>query len=81
MLRHSFATHTLASLEDLKRAGRLRGSPIILLSELLGHESTATTMRYLHFIDKIDDAFSTGYQAEIDALAIALSKRHASKAG
>lgn len=74
MLRHTFATHTLASLEDRKRAGQLRGSPLLLVMELLGHASITMTSRYLHFIDAIDDGYATRYQAEIDAIAAALSK-------
>lgn len=70
MLRHTFATHTLASLEDLKRAGRLRGSPVVILKQLLGHSSITTTSRYLHFLDAIDDVYGTRYQSEIDALAL-----------
>jgi site-specific recombinase XerD len=70
MLRHTFATHTLAALEDLKRAGRLRGSPIVILKGLLGHSSVTTTSRYLHFLDAIDDAYGTRYQSEIDSLVL-----------
>lgn len=70
MLRHTFATHTLAALEDLKRAGRLRGSPIVVLKGLLGHSSVTTTSRYLHFLDAIDDAYGTRYQSEIDSLVL-----------
>lgn len=72
LLRHTFATHTLAALEDLKRAGKLRGSPLILLKGLLGHSSITQTSRYLHFIDEIEDEYGTKYQAEIDAIALAL---------
>lgn len=79
MLRHTFATHTLAALEDLKRAGKLRGSPIIRLMKLLGHSSITTTSRYLHFIDEIDDEYGTKYQAEIDAIALALLDRPKTK--
>ncbi|QKM44053.1 site-specific integrase [Ralstonia solanacearum] len=69
MLRHTFATHTLAALEDLKRKGRLRGEPLLLVRDLLGHASVATTSRYLHFLEEIDDAYGTQYQAEIDEIA------------
>ena len=69
MLRHTFA-----SLEDRKRAGQLRGSPLLLVKELLGHASIKTTSRYLHFIDAIDDWYATRYQAEIDAIAAGLLK-------
>lgn len=79
MLRHTFATHTLAALEDLKRAGKLRGSPLILLMRLLGHSSVTMTSRYLHFIDEIDDEYGTRYQAEIDAIAFALLDKSESK--
>jgi site-specific recombinase XerD len=70
MLRHTFATHTLAALEDLKRAGKLKGSPLVILKNLLGHESITTTSDYLHLLDSIEDAYGTRYQEEIDALAI-----------
>ena len=70
MLRHTFATHTLASLEDLKRKGRLRSSPIVVLKGFLGHSSITTTSRYLHHLDAIDDTYGTQYQAEIDELAL-----------
>lgn len=70
MLRHTFATHTLAALEDLKRAGKLRGSPIVILQGLMGHASITTTSRYLHFLDSIDDAYGTQYQVEIDSLVL-----------
>ncbi|MDR0226046.1 MAG: tyrosine-type recombinase/integrase [Burkholderiaceae bacterium] len=69
MLRHTFATHTLASLEDLKHAGKFRGSPLVTLMRLLGHDSITTTSRYTHLLDAIDDVYGTRYQAEIDALA------------
>ena len=72
LLRHTFATHTLAALEDLKRAGKLRGSPLLRLKGLLGHSSITQTSRYLHFIDEIEDEYGTKYQAEIDAIALAL---------
>ncbi|MBW8744017.1 MAG: site-specific integrase [Sphingomonas sp.] len=70
MLRHTFATHTLASLEDLKRAGRLRSSPLVVLKRLLGHSKTTNTERYLHLLDSIEDVYGTRYQAEIDELAL-----------
>ncbi len=74
MLRHTFATHTLASLEELKHAGKFRGSPLLLVRDLLGHESIAETSRYLKFIHAIDDEYATRYQAEIDATAAAIMK-------
>lgn len=69
LLRHTFATHTLAALEDLKRAGRLKGSPLLILMRFLGHSSVLTTKRYVHQLDAIDDAYGTQYQAEVDELA------------
>jgi len=71
LLRHTFATHTLAALDDLKRAGRIKGSPLHILMGLLGHSSVLTTMKYVHQLDSIDDAYGTQYQSEIDALALA----------
>jgi site-specific recombinase XerD len=77
MLRHTFATHTLASLEDLKRAGRLKSSPIVVLMNLLGHSSIVTTSRYLHLLDSIDDVYGTQYQKEIDLLVHGYLKEQA----
>lgn len=70
MLRHTFATHTLASLEDLKRTGKLRSSPLVALKRLLGHSKVTNTERYLHLLDSIEDVYGTRYQAEIDELAL-----------
>ena len=70
MLRHTFATHTLAALEDLKRAGRLRSSPLVILKGLLGHSHITTTSRYVHYLDAIDDTYGTQYQSEIDSLVL-----------
>ena len=70
MLRHTFATHTLAALEDLKRAGRLRSSPLVILKGLLGHSHITTTSRYVHCLDAIDDSYGTQYQADIDSLVL-----------
>lgn len=69
MLRHTFATHTLAALEELKRQGRVRTAPVLILKNLLGHASITTTMDYVHHLESIDDAQGTQYQAEIDAAA------------
>lgn len=70
MLRHTFATHTLSSLQDLKSVGKIRSSPLIILKNLLGHSSVTTTSRYLHHLDAIDDSYGTSYQAEIEALVL-----------
>ena len=77
MLRHTFATHMLASLEDLKRAGRLKSSPVVILMKLLGHSSILTTSTYLHLLDTIDDVFGTQYQREIDLLVHTYLKQRA----
>ena len=70
MLRHTFATHTLSSLQDLKSAGKIRSSPLIILKNLLGHSSITTTSRYVDHLDAIDDSYGTNYQSEIDALVL-----------
>lgn len=77
MLRHTFATHMLASLENLKRAGRLKSSPIVVLMKLLGHSSILTTSRYLHLLDSIEDVYGTQYQKEIDLLVHTYLKEQA----
>ncbi len=52
MLRHCYATHTLASLMSRKS---LKFNPLIYVRDRLGHSSITTTEAYLHFIDDITE--------------------------
>lgn len=70
LLRHTFATHMLASLDALKLQGKFRGSPLVTLRDLLGHTSVVATMRYVHALDAMEDIHSTAYQEEIDEVAL-----------
>lgn len=72
LFRHTFATHTLNALEDLKRRGKLQRSPIHILQKALGHSKVSTTLAYTHLLDYINDEYGTWYQSEIDQLAVAL---------
>lgn len=69
MLRHTFATHTLQALEDLKSKKKLKGSPMKILQNFLGHSSLTTTGRYIHLLEEMNDEFGAWYQNEIDAVA------------
>lgn len=70
LLRHTFATHMLASLDAMKLKGKFKGSPLATLRDLLGHSSILTTMRYVHALDALEDIHSTAYQEEIDEAAL-----------
>ncbi|WP_162984399.1 tyrosine-type recombinase/integrase [Pseudomonas aeruginosa] len=68
MLRHTYSVHTYLRLTDLKKQGLYKGDPLLFLMEQLGHSSILTTMRYLEYINQIDDVFSIEYQREIDTV-------------
>ncbi|NVL30862.1 site-specific integrase, partial [Pseudomonas syringae pv. actinidiae] len=52
MLRHSYATHTLVSLQR----SPVRGiDPLVFVQRQLGHRSIQTTMVYLHLINEMAD--------------------------
>jgi len=70
LLRHTFATHMLASLDAMKLQGKFKGSPLVTVRDLLGHSSILTTMRYVHALDALEDIHSTAYQEEIDEAAL-----------
>ncbi|MBN8431442.1 tyrosine-type recombinase/integrase [Microbulbifer salipaludis] len=52
--RHTYATHTLYSLNRLKAMGKYKGDPILFVKNRLGHASIHTTMKYLHVLDDLD---------------------------
>ena len=53
MLRHTYATHTLASLQ--RSRDRIRIEPLAFLQRQLGHASINTTMVYLHLVNELAD--------------------------
>ena len=65
MLRHTYATHTLATLQN---RSDLNFNPLLYVRDRLGHSSITTTEKYLHFIDDIADGVLNDYQREIDTL-------------
>jgi len=67
ILRHSYATHTLAELRKKKDCGV---DPLMYVRNRLGHSSILTTQKYLHFLDDIDDDLMNDFQAEIDRFSM-----------
>ncbi|WP_431511012.1 MULTISPECIES: tyrosine-type recombinase/integrase [Variovorax] len=64
MLRHTYATHTLSSLQRRGGRGR-RTEPLVFLQQQLGHASLSTTMVYLHMVNDVADEAVLAYDAEI----------------
>ena len=64
MLRHTYATHTLFGMRERKS----RSDPLMYVRDRLGHASIATTQRYLHYLEEVEDDLMTAYQEEVDAL-------------
>ncbi len=61
VLRHTFATHTLAALRRVMNVG----NALLYVKERLGHQSVTTTERYLHHVDDVADEVMTSYQTEL----------------
>ena len=66
MLRHSYATHTLHKMREMKS----KIDPLLYIRDRLGHSSVTTTERYLHFLNSIEDDLINDYQTEIDGLFV-----------
>lgn len=66
MLRHTYATHTLASLQRNPKNGI---DPLVFLQRQLGHSSIQTTMMYLHIINEIVDQAVLAYDDEFNFMA------------
>lgn len=62
MLRHTYATHTLVTLQ------RERGNvePLVYLQRQLGHSSIHTTMVYVHLINEVVDEAVFAYDDELN---------------
>ncbi|MCS8129891.1 site-specific integrase [Pseudomonas aeruginosa] len=65
MLRHSYATHTLATLSRHPENGI---APLVFLQRQLGHSSIQTTMVYLHLLDEKADEAILAFDDELNAL-------------
>lgn len=66
MLRHTYATHTLVSLQRNRTNGI---DPLVFVQRQLGHSSIQTTMVYLHLVNEIADEAVLAYDDELNALA------------
>jgi integrase/recombinase XerD len=64
MLRHTYATHTLVSLQ--RHRGDNRIEPLVFLKLQLGHASIASTMDYLHIVNELADDAVLAYDDEIN---------------
>lgn len=65
MLRHTYATHTLAALQRNRESGL---DPLVYVQQQLGHASIQTTMVYLHLVNEMADAAVLAYDDELNAL-------------
>jgi site-specific recombinase XerD len=66
MLRHTYATHTLVSLQRNPASGL---EPLVFVQRQLGHSSILTTMIYLHLVNEMADEAVLAYDDELNALA------------
>lgn len=66
MLRHTYATHTLVSLQRNRANGI---DPLVWVQRQLGHSSIQTTMVYLHLVNEMADQAVLAYDDELNALA------------
>ncbi|MGR6500185.1 site-specific integrase (plasmid) [Pseudomonas aeruginosa] len=65
MLRHTYATHTLVSLQRNPASGV---EPLVFVQRQLGHSSIQTTMVYLHLINEMADEAVLAYDDELNNL-------------
>lgn len=63
MLRHTYATHTLATLQRNRNSGV---EPLVFLQRQLGHSSIHTTMVYLHLVNELADDAVLAYDDELN---------------
>jgi len=69
MLRHTYATHTLISLQRNPASGL---EPLVFVQRQLGHSSIQTTMVYLHLVNEMADEAVFAYNDELNALSGAI---------
>lgn len=65
MLRHTYATHTLVSLQRSRDRNRIE--PLAFLQRQLGHASINTTMVYLHLVNELADDAVLAYDDELNS--------------
>ncbi|WP_296180005.1 tyrosine-type recombinase/integrase [Pseudomonas sp. UBA1879] len=65
MLRHTYATHTLVSLQRNTESGV---EPLVFLQRQLGHSSIQTTMVYLHLVNEMADEAVLAFDDELTEL-------------
>ncbi|MGH8330048.1 MAG: tyrosine-type recombinase/integrase, partial [Pseudomonas sp.] len=66
MLRHTYATHTLLSLQRSPASGL---DPLVYVQRQLGHASIQTTMVYLHLVNEMADEAVLEYDDELNVMA------------
>lgn len=64
MLRHTYACHTLVSLQRSRRDNGIE--PLVFLMKQLGHASIVTTMDYLHDVNELADDAVLAYDDELN---------------
>ncbi len=69
MLRHTYATQTLVSLQRNPASGL---EPLVFVQRQLGHSSIQTTMVYLHLVNEMANEAVLAYDDELNALAEAV---------
>lgn len=65
MLRHTYATHTLLSLQRTPACGL---DPLVFVQRQLGHTSIQATLVYLHLVNEMADEAVLAYDDELNAL-------------
>ncbi len=65
MLRHTYATRTLVSLQRNPASGL---EPLVFVQRQLGHSSIQSTMVYLHLVNEIADEAVLAYDDELNEL-------------
>ncbi|WP_410480314.1 tyrosine-type recombinase/integrase [Pseudomonas sp. DCA-1] len=66
LLRHTYATHTLVSLQRTPASGL---DPLVFVQRQLGHASIQTTMVYLHLVNEMADEAVLAYDDELSTMA------------
>ncbi len=65
MLRHTYATFTLAAL---RKSPDFRGEPLLYVRDRLGHSDVQTTAEYLHLINQLEAQLVLAHEDFIDGV-------------